>query len=274
MLRLRILIAGTFCVLVLAACQSSTQDGAAPTLTAEEADIAQLREAAQRATDNAEAWYQLANALFDDRQLEEAATAYRTATEIDPDHARAHTNLGLTLRRLGDVDGAIAAYNRARLIEPDDTTLLTNIYTLQELRGDREAAFETLAQLHNAVPDDLEIMLRYADALYERERYSPAAALYARLAIAAPSFDRAHFRHGMCLYKLNALDRALDVWNTALAVNPENVAILQALPVFYLERGDWHNAWASVRRCQIAGIAIDSAVIERLQNESGQVGPE
>src|SRR5690242_4695100 len=46
----------------------------------------------------------------------------RAATEIEPDNAAVHSDLGDALRRLGDLDAAIRAYRRAVECDPDLTS--------------------------------------------------------------------------------------------------------------------------------------------------------
>jgi tetratricopeptide (TPR) repeat protein len=47
------------------------------------------------------------------RDYDRAATAYRKALEIKPDHAEAALNLGVVLQESGDLDNAMRAYAEA-----------------------------------------------------------------------------------------------------------------------------------------------------------------
>lgn len=49
---------------------------------------------------------------------EQAARAYRTAVDEDPELHRAHSDLGFALRKLGDYEASLAAYDRALALAP------------------------------------------------------------------------------------------------------------------------------------------------------------
>ena len=66
----------------------------------------------------ASVWFDLGLARQDLRDYAGAATAYRKAVELKPDHAEAELNLGTVLQELGDLDGAMSAYARAYRLRP------------------------------------------------------------------------------------------------------------------------------------------------------------
>ena len=61
----------------------------------------------------ASVWFDLGLARQDLRDYDRAATAYRKALEIKPDHAEAALNLGVVLQESGDLDNAMRAYAEA-----------------------------------------------------------------------------------------------------------------------------------------------------------------
>jgi tetratricopeptide (TPR) repeat protein len=78
-------------------------------------------------------------------KLERAEALYRTALEIDPASAGAHTGLGFTLLQRGDVKGARAAFAESVLREPKEPLAQSGLGTaallLRDLAG-AEAAFK------------------------------------------------------------------------------------------------------------------------------------
>ncbi len=75
----------------------------------------------ERAAQNdapASVWFDLGLARQDARAIDGAATAYRKAIDIKPDHAEAALNLGTVLQEKGDLDGAMRAYAQAYRLRP------------------------------------------------------------------------------------------------------------------------------------------------------------
>ncbi len=66
----------------------------------------------------ASVWFDLGLVRQDLRDHDGAATAYRKALEIKPDHAEATLNLGVVLQDAGDIDGAMRAYAQAYRLRP------------------------------------------------------------------------------------------------------------------------------------------------------------
>jgi tetratricopeptide (TPR) repeat protein len=68
--------------------------------------------------DNADARFNLGNALFNKGQYQAAADSYREANRLNPNLAHAHYNLGMALLRLKDPDAAHAEFKAAEGLDP------------------------------------------------------------------------------------------------------------------------------------------------------------
>lgn len=77
----------------------------------------QLDAAAAGCPADAAVAYERAFALERLRRYPEALGAYRTATELNPGHAKAHVGVADTLMVLGDPAGAVAAYERGLALD-------------------------------------------------------------------------------------------------------------------------------------------------------------
>ena len=78
---------------------------------------AALRQAISEAPAAAPFQFNLGNLLSEQDRPEESVTAYKAALALEPGHAEAASNLGTTLRNMGDLEGAkveITAQLRAR----------------------------------------------------------------------------------------------------------------------------------------------------------------
>jgi Tetratricopeptide repeat/Glycosyltransferase family 9 (heptosyltransferase) len=90
------------------------------------------------AANSPESFYNLGNSLADNRQLDEAVTAYRQAIALRPDYLQAVANLGNALTRLGRYHEAIEIYERAIAINPDHPFAHFNMATVLLTLGNFE----------------------------------------------------------------------------------------------------------------------------------------
>ena len=65
-------------------------------------------------------------------RYEEAITSYNKALALKPDYAKAHNNLGITLKELGRLDEAAASYTQAIALKPDFTEAYWNLHGIQK----------------------------------------------------------------------------------------------------------------------------------------------
>ncbi|MDA9522422.1 hypothetical protein XI06_19580 [Bradyrhizobium sp. CCBAU 11434] len=82
------------------------------------ATAASLLAQAVAASAPASVWFDLGVARQDLRDHTGAATAYRKALDLKPDHAEAALNLGIALQEGGDVDAAMGAFAQAYRLRP------------------------------------------------------------------------------------------------------------------------------------------------------------
>ena len=94
-------------------------------------------------------------------RTDDAASAFKRVTELNPTYADGFSNLGVTLQEQGKLDEAIAAYNKALSIKPDYADAWSNgadalekWNKLKELDLWLERAF----QIFKPVPSDLSFM--------------------------------------------------------------------------------------------------------------------
>lgn len=71
-------------------------------------------------SNNADVKEALGCSFFRMENFNRALDLFNEAVKINPDHASAHRNLGVTLNQLGDADGAYEHLNQSRIINPED----------------------------------------------------------------------------------------------------------------------------------------------------------
>ena len=111
---------------------------------------------------------------------EKASAAYNKALLINPDYAKAHNNLGVTLKELGRLEEAEASYRQAITVKPDYAKAHYNLgITLQELgrSKDAEASYRKAialkpdyAKAHNNLGSALQELGKLEDALVQYKK--------------------------------------------------------------------------------------------------------
>ncbi len=123
---------------------------------------------------------------------DEALRLWTRILELDPDHGRTLTALGLRAFRRGDLETARSALQRAAesggARSPQWINLALACRQLKDQTGEESA----LRQALSLDPTDLVALMLRADLLERQGRKHQAAAAYAAVATVAPPMDRIH----------------------------------------------------------------------------------
>lgn len=214
--------------------------------------------------DNPELHYKLGNALLDMGRHQDAYFAYQKAVELKPDYADAYVNLGLALRKSGNLKAAAGAYVKALEIHPDDVTTLNNLVVVAQLMEDWERATWCYERLVALKPDDDGLLAGYADLLYGMGRFEGALPLYAILVAHQSDTVRSQFRVGLCYFDLERWPEAIEAWEKARTMEPNNASVNRSLAVAYWKAGNLAEARAAVARCTELGVPMDPEFLKEL----------
>jgi tetratricopeptide (TPR) repeat protein len=94
-----------------------------------------LKRATELLPDDAESHSNLGNALRAHGRLLDAVQSHGRALEIKPDYAEAHNNLGSALQDLGHLEEAMASFQRALALKPDFALAHCNLGTVLRLQN-------------------------------------------------------------------------------------------------------------------------------------------
>lgn len=264
MLRLFLMATG---IAVLAGC--ATTGG--PETTAPETDaLGAVNAALLQHPDDSRLHYRRGNLLFDAARYEEAVEAYGKATALDPAHADAYTNLGLSLRRVGRYGEAIDAYETALQLVPDDLVTLRNLKALAESIGEVQRTAWCIRRLAALQPQDPQAQSAMAALLLEEENYEEAAEIYEALLLHGPPTADLLYNLGLCYYSLGRYPEAESAWQQAVDREVRHASANRGLAVLYWVTEDYTRAWDAVRRCQRLDIGLDPAFLESLRRDSGK----
>ena len=162
--------------------------------------------------------YELAMSLATLSEEDAAIAAFRRAVELNPGMTEAWRALGDQLTLKGDVVEADAAYGRHIQTSVHDPALMEAALALSE---DRLAVAERALRAHLKIhPTDVAAIRMLAEAGTRLGRYADAEALLERCLELAPSFIAARHNYAIVLYRQNKALEAIPQIDQLLAADP------------------------------------------------------
>lgn len=159
------------------------------------------------------------------------------ATELMPDDAEAHYNLGNALKSLGRLDDAVASYHRVIKFKPDLAQAHNNLGNALKDLGQPE---EAVACYHRALrfkPHYAEAHYNLGNALKDLGRLKEAVASYHLALNSRPDFAEAHGNLAVVLNDLGQFEDAAVSYRSALAIRPDYVMVLNNLALLLSTQG-------------------------------------
>ncbi len=173
---------------------------------------------------------------------------------LTQDDADVEVKLGQSYQAKNDIADAIEAYNKAIAFKPDDTDVQDSLYAGWEaaLKADPLAP-----ENHVGLAQALQFRGDFGQARQEllqaiklaQAKNSPAGNTAKQLLDALPIAEKKaksikHINAGVDLQSRQLYDQALDEYNLALQLDPNNANILVNLGTAYQAKGDFANAVA------------------------------
>ena len=168
---------------------------------------------------------QVAVALHQTGQLDEAEKLYRKLLKVVPTNTVLLSNLGTIAIQNSDLDAALKLFQRSLLINPDQANTLYNFgIALKELKRVDDALinFDRAIAL---MPDYIEAHFIRSVTLYELKRLNDALLSFNVVLALIPDYADAHFNRGMVLQDLNRLDEAFEAYKHTISLIPEYFAV-------------------------------------------------
>lgn len=159
----------------------------------------------------------------------DAAAAFRTAVDANPESLPALINLAAALAALGDSEAAAERLRRAIEIDPDNPTARFNLGTLLGQAGDLRAAAEQLRVAAARAPEDLAIRMQLADALAAAGLDAEALLHYQAAVGLAPEDEAPRLGEANMLVRLERWSEARERLEELLRMVPASGAGTEAL---------------------------------------------
>ncbi len=171
-----------------------------------------LRRAAELASDDADTWRELGDALVLQGRPAEAVDALRRAVELRPDDSAALIDLGHIAYAAGETEAAIASLEQAVERDPVNLAARRGLVEMYKRAGRPEDALAAARQIAEWLPSDVSATLDVAELSLRLDRLDEAAAAFRRLRDVDPEHELYAY-HGMIQTEIRREQwrRALDL---------------------------------------------------------------
>jgi tetratricopeptide (TPR) repeat protein len=169
-------------------------------------------------------WKILGVALL--RQGKEALQALRRTTELLPNDAEAHGNLGAALHDQGRWAEALVSLRKALAIQPHAVETLVDAANAMKALGQAREAVALYQQALQSSPRSVEAHNNLGNAFLELGQFNDAVGCYRRALEITPDDAQVHCNLGNALRQLGRFDEALTSYRQALKLNGSCVEAL------------------------------------------------
>ncbi len=212
--------------------------GVAANQAGRHADAAQLLVAATgEDPDAAEIHYELGRAMQALREPARAVTCFRKAIELDARHRDAHIDLASAMLALGNPAAAEQAARGALALPPATAPAHASLGAALEAQGKFAAAADSYRAALALDPDSVPALANLSTVALQLGALDEAARCAERALRLAPQDAEVHVRHGNVLMEQRQAARAGDSFREAMRLQPGNAALCNSLAFSYDMQG-------------------------------------
>ena len=181
-------------------------------------------------------------------RTEDAASAFKRVTELNPTYADGFSNLGVTLQEQGKLDEAIAACNKALSIKPDYAEAYNNMGNALQDQGKLDEAIAAYNKALSIKPDYADAYYNMGVTLQAQGKLDEAIAAYNKALSIKPDYAASYNNMGVTLQAQGKLDEAIAAYNKALSIKPDYAAAYNNMGVILKAQGKLDEAIAAYNK--------------------------
>jgi tetratricopeptide (TPR) repeat protein len=191
---------------------------------------------------------QLAEALLDAGQIDEAATEFRSVMEEQPANAAAHNGLGMVLLRKGNIDQSIDQLRQALKIDADNYAMRVNLGMALSEQGKLDEAVSEFQSAVKIDPDRVEARINLATICGNQGKVKEAVAQLHEVVRLQPDnvdwLSQLAFILATCPHdSIRSGSEAVKLAEKAVSLSQgQDPASLDSLAASYAELGDFAKA--------------------------------
>jgi protein O-GlcNAc transferase len=202
-------------------------------------------------------------------RTEDAASACKRVSELNPTYADGFNNLGVTLQAQGKLDEAITAYNKALSLKPDFAEAYYNMGNALQEQGTLDEAITAYGKALSLKPDYADAYYNMGVTLKDQGKLDEAIEAYSKALSLKPDYAAAYYNTGVTLQEQGKLDEAITAYNKALSLKPD-YAVARAQCLHQLAHiCDWSSIEAAgsyVKELGIIGKSVPPFTVLTLED--------
>jgi len=209
--------------------------------------IISYRQALTFDKNSADARYNLAVALLDQKQFKEAVPLLTELAQKTPDDAALQDALGLAYERTGQWTLALQTYKKAIALDPRNSTYPLNMALALERTGRKTEAPKYLRMAIKADPQNAEALLRLGEVFIANARWAEAQEIFARYVALRKDDFFGWYNLGVAYDYSAKFDLALDAYASAAKILPNDANVKNNVGRILYKRGKLPEAQASLQ---------------------------
>tara|TARA_B100000315_G_scaffold212156_2_gene209387 strand:+ start:8149 stop:9693 length:1545 start_codon:yes stop_codon:yes gene_type:complete len=206
--------------------------------------VALYQAALAESPDFVEAQHNLALALRQLGQSDEALKWAQSAAALRPDHPTIQFSLGLSLEQTGQIRLAIEAYRNSAALRPNYVAALNNLGRLLEVAGDIPDSIKILDRALAQAPSDLGVQLNLANSYLQGGQPEKSIELLQALISQDNQIAAAHNSLGVAAHVTGDQRQAILHFREAIKLDPQFAEAHENLAQALLFEAEYEEAWA------------------------------
>ena len=243
--------------------------------------VSQLKRALDFEPNSDEGYRRLGSAYLAARQKDDAISAYQTAIRLSPYYPDNYQVLGDAYLDLGENEKALGAYRRVTELEPDRAAGYEGMGGVYFREGKWAESIPEFQKALDLQPD----YITYSDvglAYFYLKRYEEATRMFEKAVALNPGQEAvvgnladAYRWSGQKENAVATYDRAIELANQRLQVNPRDSDAMGDLALYYCKKGDSAQATKLIRQARAinpsdVGLVYTEAVVDTLAGQPTQ----
>jgi tetratricopeptide (TPR) repeat protein len=136
------------------------------------------------------------------------------------------------------------------------------------------AQVAALMQKITANPQDTTSLQTLGNMYYDANDFANALVFYEKIAVITPKDDGSWIAVAAAAYQSGKEDRAVEAWNKALGINPDNIEAHYGLGFYNLDKTPSDEAKARAEWAKVVAIAPQSDLAKQVQAELDRLGSQ
>jgi tetratricopeptide (TPR) repeat protein len=199
--------------------------------------IRQFQEIVSREPDQAQAQNNLGAALYKKGRIDEAIHHLQQAIRLKPDYADARRNLATALADKGQGDEAIHQYEEALRLKPDYAEVHNSLGLALSRKGQADEAIRHYQEALRLEPDYAEAHNSLGAALDDQGQSDEAIRRYQEALRLKPDYADAHYNLGNALGRRGQTDEAILHYQQAIRLKPDHAEAHNNLGIAFYHQG-------------------------------------